>query len=124
MIGDAIEAVLPLQRDFARSLMQETCTIERVSSQWDEQLQRSVTTTTVVAADVPCYGSGWDTSGPTLVTDETVAVSTPTIHAPHTLAGVRRDDRITHSSGAVMWVSDVPLDPYPVETLVRCRWVQ
>lgn len=123
MIGDAVAAALPLMRSHAASLMVESCSIHRESSVWDEALQKTVTTWAPVAESVPCYVG--DSSGArVLVTDEAVTADSPAIHAPHTLAGVAPDDRVTHSSGAVMWVTDVPLDPYPVETVLQCRWVK
>lgn len=124
MIGDAISAALPLLRAHAESLMVESCDIERESSTWSEDLQKTVVSWLPVAMSVPCY-TGGSSGGPrSLAAGEAVTSDSPSVHAPHTLAGVEPDDRVTVSSGAVLWVSHVPIDPYPVEALLECRWLR
>ena len=124
MIGDAISAALPLLRAHAESLMIERCDIERESSTWSEDLQKTVVSWVPVAMSVPCY-TGGSSGGPrSLAAGEAVTPDSPSVHAPHTLAGVEPDDRVTVSSGAVLWVSHVPIDPYPVEALLECRWLR
>ena len=123
MLGDAVTAALPLMRAHAESLMVESCDVHRETSAWDEALQKTVTTWALIAS-VPCYVGDGLGNARALITDQVATPVSPTIHAPHTLEGVLADDRVTHSSGAVLWVSDVALDPYPVERVLSCRWVK
>lgn len=123
MLGDVIGAALTPMRSHAESLMVESCEVHRETSDWDEALQKTVTTWTLVAS-TPCYVGDAAGDSRALVADQVVTQITPTIHAPWTTNGIRADDRVTHSSGAVMWVTDVTLDPYPVERVLVCRWVK
>ena len=124
MIGDIITAALPLLRAQAESLMTDTCTIERLTSGWDEAQQKTVTTWSLVFTG-PCYMSAPAAAARSLLPSGDVASQDfPEVRTLHDAAGIEPDDRVTHSSGAVMWVVDVVPDPYPVETVIRCRWVK
>ena len=54
MIGHDVAAALPELRAQAESLMTATCDIDRLTTTWNEALQKSVTTWASVYADVPC----------------------------------------------------------------------
>ena len=124
MIGDAVASALPAMRAQARSLMVETFDVHRQVSAWDEAQQKTVTTWALVLA-APCYmAAPAATARSLLQSGDLASHDFPEVRAPHDVTGIEPDDRVTHSSGAVMWVSDVVPDPYPVETVIRCRWVK
>lgn len=124
MIGDAVASILPAMRAQARSLMVESFDVHRQVSEWDEAQQKTVTTWTLVHAG-PCYMAAPAATARSLLQSGDVASQDfPEVRTLHDAAGIEPDDRITHSSGAVMWVADIVPDPYPVETVIRCRWVK
>lgn len=134
MIGDALAAALPMMRAQAESLMVDACVIERASgTHWDEALQKSVTTWTLVASS-PCHFDTEPAPTRSLVTDEVVSQRSPSVRLPHTVLGVKPDDRVTITAvgaesdpaqlGAVVWVTHVATDSHPVERIVECRWVK
>lgn len=123
MIGDAITAALPVFRAQALSLMTDVCTVERIGSGWDEVQQKTVTTWVVVHANAPCHVETTPSSSRTLVTDEAVTPETPMVKAPHSLAGIEPDDRVTVAGREPMWVTHATHDDptHPVELLIQCR---
>ena len=126
MIGAAISAALPTLRANARSLMLDTCTIERLTSSWDEALQKTVTTWATVHAAVPCHVEEPAASSRSLLTDEAVTLEAPLVKVAHDVAGVEPDDRVTIAGRDPMWVTRAAHDDpsHPVELLILCRWVK
>ena len=54
MIGDIVEATLPILRANAESLQTDRCEIHRAVTGWDEAEQKNVTTWSTVVAEGPC----------------------------------------------------------------------
>lgn len=134
MIGDALAAALPMMRAQAESLMVDACAIERASGTlWDETTQKSATAWTQVALS-PCHFDAEPATARSLATDEVVSQRSPSVRLPHTVVGVKPDDRVTITMvgpesdsahlGAVVWVTQVATDSHPVERVVECRWVK
>jgi len=126
MIGTAVAAALPLMRAHAQSLMTDACTIERLTSSWDEALQKTVTTSATIHADVPCHVEEPASSSRSLLTDEAVTLEAPLVKVAHDVAGVEPDDRVTIAGRDPMWVTRAAQDDpsHPVELLILCRWVK
>jgi len=126
MIGPVVAATLPLMRAHAQSLMTDACTIERLTSGWDEALQKTVTTWTTVHAAVPCHVEEPAASSRSLLTDEAVTLEAPLVKVAHDVAGVEPDDRVTIAGRDPMWVTRAAHDDpsHPVELLILCRWAK
>jgi hypothetical protein len=126
MIGHVIEAALPFFREFAESLMTDTCDIDRLTTTWDEAEQQSETTWASVHSDVPCHIEEPQVTAATIVTGEGVTLETPLVRIPHTYAGILPDDRVTVEGRPVMWVTRAAHDDstHPVEMLLACRWTR
>jgi hypothetical protein len=124
MIGDVITAALPMLRAHAESLMTDTCTIERLTTVWDEADQRSETTWAAVHTDVPCHVEEPSVTRRSVLTEEPVTLETPLLSLPWTYDDVQPDDRVTMAGRDVMWVTRAAHDDstHPVEYLVQCRW--
>lgn len=133
MIGDALAAALPMMRSQAESLMTDTCRVDRLAQVWSEDEQATVTTWTLVASS-PCHFDTEPATARSLATDEVVSQRSPSVRLPHTVLGVKPDDRVTITTvgpesdpahlGAVVWVTQVATDSHPVERVVECRWVK
>lgn len=124
MIGYEITAALPELRAQAESLMTDRCTIDRLTTVWDEVQQKSVTTWVVVAEDVPCQYLDETASGRSLVTDELVTPAVPVVKVSVAVGGVKPDDRVTVASGPVLWVTHVPERTNQVQRRIQCRRVK
>ena len=134
MIGDIVEATLPILRANAESLQTDRCEIHRAVTGWDEAEQKNVTTWSTVVPEGPCSVDDPAGGAPELVTDEAVTRSTPSVYLPWTVAGVQPDDRVTITatgpstapglSGAVLWVSRVEAGSQAVEAHLECRWLR
>lgn len=124
MLGDDIAAGLVELRAQAVSLMVDRCDIERAVTAWDEGEQASVTTWTVVHADVPCALDIPPATGRSLVADEASTVESPQVKIPVEYVGVQPDDRVTVAGVGVVWVTHVPVRTYQVQRRLECRWVQ
>jgi hypothetical protein len=133
MIGNVIAATLPLMRTHAESLMFDRCDIHRLSTTWDEALQKSVTTWTVVHANVPCSLDVPPALTAGDVTDESVTRETPQVPVPVAFDGIEPDDRVTItvvasisdlSPGDVMWVTHAPTGTHLVDRRLECRWTR
>lgn len=124
MIGPVVEAALPIFREQAESLMTDTCTIERLTTTWDEDAQKSVTDWATVHADVPCHLEEPSANTRTLVTGDVVTLEEPLVKVPWTYTGVQPDDRVTVAGRAPIWVTRAAHDDstHPVEYLIQCRW--
>lgn len=122
MIGDVITATLPWLRANAESLMTDVCDIERLSTVWDEDEQKSVTTWAVVHASVPCHVEEVPVASRVMLADEAVTPETPLVKVPVTVTGVEPDDRVTVGA-SVLWVTACSFDDttHPVEMLLQCR---
>lgn len=122
-IGSVIASALPLMRRNAESLMTDSCTIERLTSGWDKAQQKTVTTWATIHAAVPCHVETSPPSSRVLVADEVVSPETPLVRAPHSLAGIEPDDRVTVAGREPMWVTHATHDDptHPVELLIQCR---
>ncbi len=105
MIGPVVAATLPLMRAHAQSLMTDACTIERLTSSWDEALQKTVTTWATVHAAVPCHVEEPASSSRSLLTDEAVTLESPLVKVAHDVAGVEPDDRVTIAGRDPMWAT-------------------
>lgn len=126
MIGDVIAAALPLLRANAESLMTDTCTIERLTTAWDEGQQKTTTTWAPVHADVPCHIEEPAFTGAVLLTAEATTLETPLVKVPVTYSGVLPDDRVTVAGRESLWVTRAAFDDstHPVEYLIQCRWTR
>lgn len=126
MIGSAVAAALPLMREHAESLMTDVCSIERLTTTWDEVNQKSVTTWATVHADVPCHVEEPAVTMATLVTDEAVTLETPLAKIPHTFTGILPDDRVSVAGREPMFVTRAAHDDltHPVEMVLSCRWTR
>jgi hypothetical protein len=126
MIGDVIAATLPLLRASAESLMTDTCTIDRLTTVWDEAEQRSETTWADVHEDVPCHVEEPAVTSAVILTGEALTLETPLVRVPYTVTGVEPDDRVTVAGGPVMFVTRAAHDDstHPVEMLLACRWTR
>jgi hypothetical protein len=126
MIGDVIAATLPLLRANAESLMTDTCTIERLTTTWNEALQKSETTWAPVHEDVPCHVEEPAVTSAVILTGEALTLETPLVRVPYTVTGVESDDRVTVAGGLVMFVTRAAHDDstHPVEMLLSCRWTR
>lgn len=126
MIGDVITATLPWLRANAESLMADVCTIERLTTVWDEEEQKSVATWATVYAAVPCHVEEPSVSSVSMLTDEAVALETPVARIPYTYTGVEPDDRVSVTGRPPMFVTRAAHDDstHPVEMLLACRWVR
>lgn len=124
MIGPVIAATLPLMRAHAQSLMTDACTIERLTSGWDEALQKTVTTWATIHAAVPCHLEGKPATSRSLLTDEAVTLEAPLVKVAHDVTGIEPDDRVTVTGHDPLWVTSTSLDDatHPVELLIQCRW--
>ncbi|MFN2344755.1 MAG: DUF6093 family protein [Dermatophilaceae bacterium] len=123
MIGDVITAALPLLRANALSLMTDTCNIDRLTTTWDEALQKSVTDWTTVHAAIPCHLEEPTANAQSIVTGETVTLENPLVKTAHTINDVQPNDRVTVGV-LVLWVTRAAHDDstHPVEYLIQCRW--
>ena len=121
MIGPVVAATLPLMRAHAQSLMTDTGTIERLTSGWDEALQKTVTTWATVHAGIPCHVEEPAASSRSLLTDEAVTLEAPLVKVAHDVAGV-----VTIAGRDPMWVTRAAHDDpsHPVELLILCRWAK
>jgi hypothetical protein len=126
MIGHVVTAVLPMLRANAESLMTDVCTIARLTTVWDEALQKSVTTFAPVHADVPCHIEEPSVTSASILTEEAVTLETPLIRIPHTFTGIEPDDRVSVAGREPMWVTRAAHDDstHPVEMLLACRWTR
>ena len=126
MIGDVITAALPMMRAQAKSLMTDTCTIERLTSTWDEAQQKTVTGWEPIHAGIPCHVESPVVASQTILTGELVAAESPAVKVEHTHTDIEPDDRVTVAGGDVMWVTRAAHDDptHPVETVIQCRWTR
>lgn len=124
MIGHDVAAALPELRAQAESLMDTTCTIERLTTTWDEALQKSVTTWAPVHADVPCAVDIPPVTASSLLTAEASTAETPRVKIPVTFDGIEPDDRVTVVGYGVMWVTHVPIRSHQVQRRLQCRWTR
>ena len=126
MIGAAISVALPTLRAHARSLMLDTCTVERLTSSWNEVSQKTVTTWVTVYADVPCHLESKPAASRSLLIDEAVTLEVPVVKVAHDVTGIEPDDRVTVTGHDPLWVTSTSLDDatHPVELLIQCRWVR
>lgn len=126
MIGPVIVAALPLLRASAESLMTSTCTIDRLTTTWDEEAQETTSTWEAVHEGIPCH---LETASASLavVTAEAATLETPILRVPYTVDDIEPDDRITVTGQPEpLWATRAaPEDAtHPVEVLVLCRWVR
>ena len=124
MIGHDVAAALPELRAQAESLMTDVCTIARLTSTWDEALQKTVTTWATVHANVPCAFDGNPATSRALLTDEAVTPARPVVKVSVDVTGVLPDDRVTVAGVAVVWVTDVPVRSNQVQRRLECRWTR
>lgn len=124
MIGYEIAAALPELRARAESLMVDRCTIERLTTGWDEAQQKTVTTWTSVHSAVPCAFDVAPVGSRSLVTDEAVTVETPIVKVSVSLDGIEPDDRVTVAGVGVVWVTHVPVRSNQVQRRLVCRWLR
>lgn len=123
MIGDVITATLPLMRSHAESLMTDACDVDRLTTVWNEESQKSVTTWATVYAAVPCHVEEPSVASRSLQTDEAVTLAAPLVKLPYTFDGVQPDDRVTVTGLDPVWVTHAAHDDstHPVEMLLQCR---
>lgn len=123
-VGAGIEAMLPALRAQAESTHIDSCTIDRLTSEWDEAQQRSVTTWATIHAAIPCALTDPSASDRVLVTDEVTTRVDPLVKVAHDVEGIEPDDRVTLASGPVVYVTDVPVRTNQVQRRLKCRWVK
>ena len=123
MIGDVIAAALPLLRANAASLRTDVCTVERLTTAWDEAQQKTVTAWAPVQTAIPCHLEEPSASSRSLLTDEAVTLESPVVKVAHDVTGILPDDRVTVTGRAPLWVTQVAHDDstHPVELLIQCR---
>lgn len=134
MIGHNIAAALPALRAQARSLMLDSCTIDRLDGLvWDEELQKTVPNWVPVAMS-PCNIDMPPATTRALVTDEVTTPGQPVVKVPMSVAGVEPDDRVTITAvsaagdpellGAVFWVTSNRNRSTAAARRLECRWNQ
>lgn len=124
MIGHDVAAALPELRAQAESLMADVCDIDRLTTGWNEALQKSVTTWATVHADIPCAFVVPPAKVRALVTDEIVTPESPVVKVSVDVLGVQPDDRVTVAGMGVVWVTHVPVRTNQVQRRLECRWVR
>jgi hypothetical protein len=126
MIGQVIQRALPLLRANAESLMTDLCDIERLTTAWDEEEQKSVTTWEPVHEDVPCHVEEPSVNTAVILTGEALTLETPLVKIPHTFDGIEPDDRVSVVGHEPMFVTRAAHDDstHPVEMLLACRWTR
>jgi hypothetical protein len=126
MIGQVVAGVLPLLRANAESLMIDLCDIERLTTAWDEDEQKSVTTWAPVHEDVPCHVEEPSVNTAVILTGEALTLETPLVRIPHTFDGIEPDDRVSVVGHEPMFVTRAAHDDstHPVEMLLACRWIR
>ena len=124
MIGHDVAAALPELRAQAESLMADVCDIDRLTTGWDEALQKSVTTWATVHADIPCAFVIPPATSRGLLTDEAVTPETPVVKVSVDIDGILPDDRVTVAGRGVVWVTHVPTRTNRVQRRLVCRWAK
>lgn len=124
MHADVIASRIERHRAGAESLMTDSCDIHRLTSEWNEEQHKTVTTWTLVNGDVPCVLDDPPAPVRALVTDEVSTPAQPVVKVPVSCEGVEPDDRVTLASGPVVWVTDAPVRTYQVQRRLQCRWVK
>lgn len=124
MIGHDIAAALPAMRAEAESLMVSRCTIERLTTVWDEVEQKTMTTWSVVHSDIPCALTVPSASPRALLAGEAVTPETPIVKVPVAVDGIEADDRVTLADGTVAWVTHSPIRDHQVQRRLVCRWLR
>ena len=124
MIGHDIAAALPAMRAEAESLMVSRCTIERLTTVWDEVEQKTMTTWADVHSDIPCALTVPSASSRALLAGEAVTPETPIVKVPVTVDGIEANDRVTLADGTVAWVTHSPIRDHQVLRRLVCRWLQ
>ena len=134
MLGSALGGTVPRMRAQAESMMTDTVTIARLTTTWNEALQKSETTWVAVHAGLDCWVEVPSVTAQALLTAEVVTPETPTVHLPVATTDIEPDDRLTVIAvgsvsdpgleGAVLWVTHSLAQTFAVERLLVCRWTR
>ena len=134
MLGSALGGTVPRMRAQAESMMTDTCTIARLTTVWNEALQKSETTWAPIHTSLTCWVEVPSVNAQALLTAEVVTPETPTVHLPVDTTDVEPDDRVTVTAvgpvsdpglvDAVLWVTHSLAQTFAVERLLVCRWTR
>ena len=125
------EATLVQARAVLDASLTDRCKVDRPTDTWDEDTQRTTTTYTPVATDIPCRLLASSSQGRVIITGETVTPVAPLLRCTVTLTGVRPDDRVTITASAdpelvdvELWVTNPQARTLATSRTMECRWVR